>query len=116
MVRIRRVSPGTIILNPGPAFVMAAINTKVVRRSHAQAGLPYGADFRYDESQLCSSRAKALLSAGGLGAVMAGTFFSPTRALPKKVLPDPGEAQRDHPQQRLFRILGMAPTARISCV
>ena len=74
----------------GP-FVMAAINTKVVRRSHALAGLPYGADFRYDESQLCASRAKALLSAGGLGTVMAGTFFSPTRALLKKVLPDPGE-------------------------
>ena len=74
----------------GP-FVMASINTKVVRRSHALAGLPYGADFRYDESQLCSSRTKALLSAGGLGAVMAGTFFSPTRAVLKKLLPDPGE-------------------------
>ena len=78
----------------GP-FVMAAINTKVVRRSHALAGLPYGADFRYDESQLCSSRAKALLSAGGLGAVMAGTFFSPTRALLKKLLPDPGEGPNE---------------------
>ena len=78
----------------GP-FVMAAINTKVVRRSHALAGLPYGADFRYDESQLCASRAKALLSAGGLGAVMAGTFFSPTRALMKKVLPDPGEGPNE---------------------
>lgn len=74
----------------GP-FVMAAINTKVVRRSHALAGLPYGADFRYDESQLCSNRTKALLSAGGLGAVMAGTFFSPTRAVLKKLLPNPGE-------------------------
>ena len=74
----------------GP-FVMAAINTKVVRRSHALAGLPYGANFSYDESQLCTSRAKAILSAGGLGTVMAGTFFSPTRALLKKVLPDPGE-------------------------
>ena len=74
----------------GP-FVMAAINTKVVRRSHALAGLPYGADFQYDESQLCSSRAKAILSAAGLGTVMAGTFFSPTRALLKKLLPDPGE-------------------------
>ena len=74
----------------GP-FVMAAINSKVVRRSHALAGLPYGEDFRYDESQLCSSRTKALLSAGGLGTVMAGTFFSPTRAILKKLLPDPGE-------------------------
>jgi short subunit dehydrogenase-like uncharacterized protein len=78
----------------GP-FVMAAINTKVVRRSHALAGLPYSAEFRYDESQLCTSRAKALLSAGGLGTVMAGTFFSPTRALLKKVLPDPGEGPNE---------------------
>ena len=78
----------------GP-FVMAAINTKVVRRSHALAGLPYSAGFQYDESQLCSSRAKALLSAAGLGTVMAGTFFSPTRALLKKVLPDPGEGPNE---------------------
>lgn len=74
----------------GP-FIMAAINTKVVRRSHALAGLPYGENFRYDESQLFSSRTKALLSAGGLGVAMAGTFFSPTRAVLKKLLPDPGE-------------------------
>ena len=77
----------------GP-FVMAPINTKVVRRSHALAGLPYGPDFRYDESQLCSSRAKAILSAAGLGTLMAGTFFSPTRALLKKLLPDPGEGPK----------------------
>ncbi len=31
-------------------FVMAAINTKVVRRSHALAGYPYGRDFRYEEA------------------------------------------------------------------
>ncbi len=85
----------------GP-FVMAAINTKVVRRSHALAGLPYGADFRYDESQLCASRTKALLSAGGLGAVMAGTFFSPTRALLKKVLPDPGEGPSEETRNNGF--------------
>ena len=33
-------------------FVMAGVNTKVVRRSHALAGYPYGKDFRYDESVL----------------------------------------------------------------
>ena len=85
----------------GP-FVMAAINTKVVRRSHALAGLPYGADFGYDESQLCSSRAKAILSAGGLGTVMAGTFFSPTRALLKKLLPDPGEGPNKETRDKGF--------------
>ena len=85
----------------GP-FVMAAINTKVVRRSHALAVLPYGADFGYDESQLCSSRAKAILSAGGLGTVMAGTFFSPTRALLKKLLPDPGEGPNKETRDKGF--------------
>ena len=85
----------------GP-FVMAAINTKVVRRSHALAGLPYGADFRYDESQLCDSRAKALLSAGGLGTVMAGTFFAPTRSLLKALLPDPGEGPNAEKRENGF--------------
>jgi short subunit dehydrogenase-like uncharacterized protein len=83
-------------------FVMAAINTKVVRRSHALAGLPYGDRFGYDESQLCDSRAKALLSAGGLGTVMAGTFFAPTRALLKKILPDPGEGPNESKRENGF--------------
>ncbi|MEM8766515.1 MAG: saccharopine dehydrogenase NADP-binding domain-containing protein [Pseudomonadota bacterium] len=33
-------------------FVMAEINTKVVRRSHALLGSPYGDQFRYDEGTL----------------------------------------------------------------
>jgi len=48
-------------------FVMATINTKVVRRSHALSGHPYGTSFRYDE---------AMLMGDGVGG---------------KVLPDPGE-------------------------
>jgi hypothetical protein len=28
---------------------MAAVNTRVVRRSHALAGFPWGRDFRYSE-------------------------------------------------------------------
>ena len=31
------------------AFIMAGINTRVVRRSHALMGLPWGEDFRYSE-------------------------------------------------------------------
>ena len=85
----------------GP-FVMAAINTKVVRRSHALSGLPYGPDFRYDESQLCSSRTKAILSAAGLGTVMAGTYFSPTRTLLKKLLPAPGEGPNQATRDKGF--------------
>ncbi len=74
----------------GP-FVMAGINTKVVRRSNALAGLPYGADFRYDESQLAKGRFSALSTAVATGGFMASAFFSPTRAILKKFLPDPGE-------------------------
>ena len=85
----------------GP-FVMAAINTKVVRRSHALSGLPYGPDFRYDESQLYSSRTKAILSAAGLGTVMAGTYFSPTRTLLKKLLPAPGEGPNQATRDKGF--------------
>ena len=85
----------------GP-FVMAAINTKVVRRSHALAGLPYGADFGYDESQLCSSRAKAILSAGGLRYRDGHAPFFPTRALLKKLLPDPGEGPNKETRDKGF--------------
>ena len=74
----------------GP-FVMAAINTKVVRRSNALAGLPYGEGFRYDESQLCSGRIAALTSSVAIGAIMGSALFGPTRAILKRFLPDPGE-------------------------
>ena len=74
----------------GP-FVMAGINTKVVRRSNALAGLPYGADFRYDESQLAKGRFSALFAALATGGFMASAFFAPTRSILKKFLPDPGE-------------------------
>lgn len=74
----------------GP-FIMAAINTKVVRRSNALAGLPYGKNFRYDEAQLCNGRFSALISSIAIGAVMGGALFRPTRALLKRFLPDPGE-------------------------
>ena len=44
-------------------FVMAGINTKVVRRSNALAGYPYGKDFRYDE---------AMMSGDGFGGRLKG--------------------------------------------
>ena len=89
----------------GP-FVMAAINTKVVRRSHALAGLPYGADFGYDESQLCSSRAKAILSAGGLGTVMAGTFSPPPGRYLKSYCLTPARGPIKRPATRGFLSFG----------
>ena len=39
-------------------FVMAAINTKIVRRSHALSGYPYGSGFRYEEAMLSGAGRK----------------------------------------------------------
>ncbi len=51
----------------GP-FVMGAINTRVVRRSNALAGYPYGRDFRYREGMLMPFGPWGFPLAAGLGA------------------------------------------------
>jgi len=80
-------------------FIMAAINTRVVRRSNALLGFPWGEDFRYDEALLNQSRGKASLASIANGAGMVTLALGPTRALAKKLLPKPGEgpskAQRE---------------------
>jgi short subunit dehydrogenase-like uncharacterized protein len=84
-------------------FVMAAINTRVVRRTNALLGHPYGADFRYDEATLMGSGiaglAKASALSAALGAAMAAGAVGPLRGLLASLLPSPGEgpspAQRE---------------------
>jgi short subunit dehydrogenase-like uncharacterized protein len=77
-------------------FVMAGINTKVVRRSHALLGYPYGRDFRYREAVMTGSGIAGWLKASamtaGLGAFVAGASFNFSRGvLERFVLPAPGE-------------------------
>lgn len=85
-------------------FVMAGVNTKVVRRSHALAGYPYGKDFLYDES-VATGRGiggwfKGTLMTLGLGSIVFLASYSPTRRfLQKFVLPKPGEG----PDRKLQR-------------
>jgi short subunit dehydrogenase-like uncharacterized protein len=78
----------------GP-FVMASINTRVVRRSHALMGLPWGEGFRYSEVMTTGKGAaglsRAVSVAGGIMAFMAGIAFPITRPLIEKRLPSPGE-------------------------
>jgi short subunit dehydrogenase-like uncharacterized protein len=88
-------------------FVMAGVNTRVVRRSHALAGYPYGTDFRYREAVLTGTGAggwfKGNLLTLGLGALVIGVSLSPTRAMLKKfVLPKPGEGPSRELQQSGF--------------
>ena len=78
----------------GP-FIMASINTRVVRRSNALQDWAYGRRFRYQEvtgfgpGPAGSVRASTVTA--GLGALAAGLAFRPSRRLLSRVLPDPGE-------------------------
>jgi short subunit dehydrogenase-like uncharacterized protein len=72
-------------------FVMALINERVVRRSNALLGFPWGRDFDYDESQLCRSRGQALVISAGMGGAMLAASTSPGRKLMQRFLPKPGE-------------------------
>lgn len=76
-------------------FVMASVNTRVVQRSHALLGRPWGADFRYDEAMLMGSGPLGAAKAGGLvagmGTFMGLTALGPTRRALTRVLPKPGD-------------------------
>jgi short subunit dehydrogenase-like uncharacterized protein len=78
----------------GP-FVMARINTRVVRRSNALLGWAYGRRFKYREvmgfGEGLKGRAMALGMAGATGGMAVGLALPPTRWVMDRVLPDPGE-------------------------
>ena len=79
----------------GP-FVMASINTRVVRRSNALMEDLYGHDFRYSEStstgEGLKGRAAAHALATGMGAFTGALAVSPLRkVLVSKVLPAAGD-------------------------
>lgn len=73
-------------------FIMAGINTRVVRRSNALLGYPWGKDFRYEEAMLSGGGApgwlKAQASSLAWMAFVAGALVAP-RAL-QRLLPQPG--------------------------
>ena len=76
-------------------FIMAAINTRVVRRSHALSGYPYGKDFRYDEAMISgkglAGRLKGLAGLVVIGAMMAGKPDSFYKKTLNRLFPEPGE-------------------------
>jgi short subunit dehydrogenase-like uncharacterized protein len=78
----------------GP-FVMAGINTRVVRRTNALLGDPWGTDFRYDEAMLTGAGPAGWLKATGVSAgtlaMVAAGALGPLRALLGRLVPAPGE-------------------------
>jgi short subunit dehydrogenase-like uncharacterized protein len=86
-------------------FVMAAVNTRVVHRTHALLGRPWGPGFTYDEAMLAGSGPIGAAKAGGISGAMAAGMglaaFGPTRrALSRWVLPEPGEGPSPEAQEK----------------
>lgn len=96
-------------------FIMAAINTRVVRRSNALLGLPWGVNFRYDEAVLNRSRGQALMASAATGAGMVTMALGPLRRVAQRFLPTPGEgpdrAQREAGHYDIL-FLGLDPADR----
>ena len=88
----------------GP-FIMAGINTKVVRRSNALSGYIYGKDFRYDEATICGKglkgRIKGYLTAIPL-LIMTAKPESFFKKLANKILPKPGEGPTQEQREKGF--------------
>jgi short subunit dehydrogenase-like uncharacterized protein len=77
-------------------FVMAAINTRIVRRSHALLGWPWGHRFRYSEAMITgqglAGLARATAITGALLGFMAAARVRPVRTLMDRLfLPQPGQ-------------------------
>ena len=98
-------------------FTMATIDTKVVRRTNALLGHPYGEDFRYDEGVLCGAgplgRAKA--TATGVGSMVgtAALSIGPLRRQLAGRVPQPGSGPSREKQEKGYfdiRFRGTHPT------
>ena len=76
-------------------FMMAGIDTKVVRRSNALLDYAYGKGFRYEEGMLMGSGplgfAKAALTSAGTAAAMGAMALGPVRRAFSGLLPQPGD-------------------------
>ena len=79
-------------------FVMAAINTRVVRRSEALRGFEPTA-LHYHESVRAKSKLKAVAAATSIKAGVVSQAFAPTRAVSKLFLPRPGDGPSEAERQ-----------------
>jgi short subunit dehydrogenase-like uncharacterized protein len=75
-------------------FIMALINAKIVRRSNALLGFPYGREFRYDESVRIGPGVSGMLSAALFSTTFAvgalAMSITPLRRIAMRRLAKPG--------------------------
>ena len=99
-------------------FLMASVNTQVVRRSNALLGLEgraYGSDFRYSEAMEARSRARAWALTGGLAFAGAMLGNPVGRRVAKWLGPQPGEGPSEEAMDNGYtrtRYIGVAADGR----
>ncbi len=97
-------------------FVMAGINTRIVRRSHAMAGFPYGRDFAYSEATATGpdlgGRLTAAVTALGIGVVGGtGVIGEAIRGLAPKPGSGPSAEEREAGYFKL-KFFGKTPSGK----
>ncbi|NND08190.1 MAG: saccharopine dehydrogenase, partial [Saprospiraceae bacterium] len=97
-------------------FIMAAINTRIVRRGHALLDHPFGRDFRYDEFVLTgdgvSGRLKAYVTALPMSVLARAKPGSVLMKLLGRFAPKPGEGPSRTARENgywVFELLGTLP-------
>jgi short subunit dehydrogenase-like uncharacterized protein len=92
----------------GP-FLMASINVRVVRRSNALLGFPWGRDFRYSEAMGFGRGPKGFARAtaftAGMGAAIGAVSVPALRRVLQKRLPAPGEGPSAEERERGFFVI-----------
>jgi len=94
-------------------FVMASINTRVVRRSHALNNFEYGQDFCYDEAMLTGKGLLAKMKARVLTRIikeMSSTKKGIFKNLADRFMPESGEGPSPKQREQGFFNLGMVGT------
>ena len=91
-------------------FMMAGINTKIVRRSHALTGFPYGRNFLYDEAVISGpgfkGKLKGIAMTMGLATMVIGKPGSRLRKFLERKMPKPGEGpNKQERESGFFNIL-----------
>jgi len=76
-------------------FFMDTVNSRVVHRSNALLGFPYGRDFKYEERMVVgrgvSGFVRATVMSTGMAIGPRALSIGPVRALAKRFIPAPGE-------------------------